>query len=117
HQFMLYTPNAGTPLYEKHRKDGSLLAPAEFSPADAHGQFRFNFRHRAIPKGQEEHLILQAFQKDFERNGPSLLRLMRTMFKGWMRYRNHPDSRVRTRYANDVRPLRTSYAGALWAMR
>ncbi len=117
HQFMLYTPLPGTPLYEKHRKDGSLLAPAEFSPADAHGQFRFNFRHRAIPKGQEEHLILQAFQKDFERNGPSLLRLMRTMFKGWMRYRNHPDSRVRTRYANDVRPLRTSYAGALWAMR
>jgi len=117
HQFMLYTPLPGTPLYQKHREDGSLLDPAVFLPADTHGQYRFNFRHKSISGGREEHLILQAFKKDFDRNGPSLFRLIRTMFRGWMRYKNHPDSRVRTRYAHDVRPLRTSYAGALWAMQ
>ena len=38
HQFMLYTPIPGTPLYEEHRRDGSLLPESEFSAADAHGQ-------------------------------------------------------------------------------
>ena len=30
HQFMLYTPISGTPLYEKHKQEGTLLAESEF---------------------------------------------------------------------------------------
>lgn len=117
HQFMLYTPLPGTPLYREQRAAGTLLEPSEFSLADTHGQYRFNFRHGHIKKGEEERLILEAFRRDFDRNGPSLLRLIRTMFKGWQRYKNDPDKRIRVRYEIDTRPLRTSYAGALWAMR
>lgn len=43
HQF-LYTPNPGTPLYETHKAAGTLLDEAIFAPADAHGQYRFNYR-------------------------------------------------------------------------
>jgi len=117
HQFMLYTPIPGTPLYEKHSKDGTLLAENTFSLADAHGQYRFNYRHPHITGGQEEQYIVDAFRRDFEVNGPSLARLIRTFLKGWQRYKDHPIKRIRHRFAWEVRPLRTSYAGAVWAMR
>lgn len=117
HQFMLYTPNPGTPLYEEHKKRGTLLPEETFSVADAHGQFRFNYRHPHIPPGQEEHFLLAAFRRDFEKNGPSLARLIRTLLTGWQRHKQHDDPRIRERYRREVHPLRTTYAGAVWAMR
>lgn len=117
HQFMLYTPIPGTPLYEEHRKAGTLLPEETIAIADTHGQYRFNYRHRHISGGMEETYLLDAFRRDFEVNGPSLARLIRTFLKGWKRYGNHPDRRIRDRFAWEVRPLRTTYAGAVWAMR
>jgi radical SAM superfamily enzyme YgiQ (UPF0313 family) len=117
HQFMLYTPNPGTPFHAQHQKSGTLLSESEFPTADAHGQYRFNYRHRYIHGGQEEQFLLDAFQKDFEVNGPSLARLIRTLLKGWQRYKDHPDQRIQNRFAWEVKPLRTTYAGAAWAMK
>ncbi|QTA86795.1 B12-binding domain-containing radical SAM protein [Desulfonema magnum] len=117
HQFMIYTPNSGTPLYEQHKKDGTLFPESEFPPADTHGQYRFNFRHKHIHDGQEEQFLINAFTRDFEVNGPSLARLFRTMLKGWERYKDHPDKCIRDRFEWEVRSLRTTYAGAAWAMR
>ncbi len=117
HQFMLYTPNPGTPLYEQHRKDGTLLPEAEFPVADAHGQYRFNYRHRHIHDGLEEQFLIDAFRRDFEVNGPSLARMIRTLLNGWQRYRNHPDKGIRNRFAWEIKPLRTTHAAAVWAMK
>ncbi len=117
HQFMLYTPVPGTPLYEAHKENGTLLSEAEMPPADAHGQYRFNYRHAHINAGQEEGFLLRAFKQDFRENGPSLARLIRTLLTGWQRYKTHPDPRLRARYAWEVAPLRTTYAGAVWAMQ
>lgn len=117
HQFMLYTPISGTPLYKQHASAGTLFSEAEFPAADAHGQYRFNYRHPHIHHGREEQYILSAFQRDFEVNGPSLSRLIRTLLTGWQRYKNHPDKCIRDRFAWEVKPLRTSYAGAVWAMK
>ena len=117
HQFMLYTPNPGTPLYEQHRRDGTLLPESAFPAADAHGQYRFNYRHPHIRDGREEEYLVAAFRRDFEVNGPSLYRLIRTMLKGWQANGRHPDARIRDRAAWDAAPLRSTYAGAVWAMR
>ena len=117
HQFMLYTSIPGTPLYEQHRQEGTLLSEEEMPLADAHGQYRFNYRHRHIHDGREEHYLLDAFRRDFEVNGPSLARLIRTFLAGWQRYKDHPNRRIRDRFAWEVRPLRTTYTGAVWAMR
>jgi radical SAM superfamily enzyme YgiQ (UPF0313 family) len=117
HQFMLYTPIPGTPLYEEHQKRGTLLAESEFPLADTHGQYRFNYRHQHIPNGREEQFILDAFHRDFEVNGPSLARLIRTLLRGWKRYKDYPDRRIRDRFAWEVKPLRTTYAAAVWAMK
>lgn len=117
HQFMLYTPNPGTPLYEAHKKRGTLFSESEFPVADSHGQYRFNFRHDHIHNGAEEKFLTDAFQRDFEVNGPSLARLFGTMLKGWQQYKDHPEARIRKRVEQDAAPLRTTYAGAVWAMR
>lgn len=116
HQFMLYTPNPGTPLYEHYQTEGKLLPESEFPLSDSHGQFRFNFVHPHIKNGEEEKFLIRAFQRDFEVNGPSLSRLIGTILKGWLRYKDHPDPRIRKRYEREVAPLRASYAGAVWAM-
>jgi radical SAM superfamily enzyme YgiQ (UPF0313 family) len=117
HQFMLYTPVPGTPLYEQHRSAGTLLSESEMPLADIHGQYRFNYRHQHIDNGQEETFLLDAFQRDFEVNGPSLARLIRTTLKGWQRYHRHPNMRIKRHMAREAKPLRTTYAGAVWAMR
>lgn len=116
HQFMLYTANHGTPLHAKLKAENKLLSSKEIDVSDSHGQYRFNHRHPHIPAGDEEQLIKDAFEQDFKQNGPSLYRLIRTMLTGWKKYKNHPDKRLRTRYLTDVKPLRTMYAGAVWAM-
>src|ERR1700742_1802607 len=114
HQFMLYTPVPGTPLYEQVNREGRMLQGIDL--ADIHGQFKFNFQHQAISREQSKEFLDWAFQFDFERNGPSLFRISETIFQGWKRYRNSPDARVRERMNFEAMKLRTTYNAALWAM-
>lgn len=117
HQFMLYTPIPGTPLYAECEAAGTLLGPAETSVPDIHGQLRFNYRHPHIQAGAETDFLLRAFQRDFDVNGPSVVRIVRTVLKGWRRYQNHPDSRIRARFAIEAANLPIRYGGVLWAAR
>jgi hypothetical protein len=114
HQFMLYTPAPGTPLYSEMLSQGRMLEGLDV--ADMHGQDRFNFRHAAISRDDSKRWLDWAFRRDFERNGPSLFRICRTTLEGWRRYKNHPDPRIRERFQWEVRPLRGAYGGLLWAM-
>jgi radical SAM superfamily enzyme YgiQ (UPF0313 family) len=113
HQFMLYTPVPGTPLYSEMVEQGKLL---DVDLADIHGQLGFNFKHAAISREESKKLLDWAFWRDYERNGPSLFRICRTTFEGWKRYKNHPDLRVRERFEREAKSLRRAYAGMLWAM-
>jgi radical SAM superfamily enzyme YgiQ (UPF0313 family) len=114
HQFMLYTPVPGTPLYQQMTEQGRMLHDVEL--ADIHGQFKFNFRHAAISRDESKQFLDGAFRQDFEENGPSLFRVCQTLFNGWQRYKNHPEARVRARFAHEAHKLRTTYNAALWAM-
>ena len=113
HQFMLYTPVPGTPLYTQIRDEGRLL---EGDLADIHGQWKFNFQHAAISRDDSKTWLDSAFRRDFERNGPSLYRIVRTTFEGWQRYRNHPDDRIRARFDREAAKLKAGYSALLWAM-
>ena len=117
HQFMLYTPVPGTPLYKQHHKNGTLLGEDERPAADNHGQYRFNYRHKYIRSGEETGYLRSAFVRDFEVNGPSLARMMRVLLAGWKRYKNHPDPCIRKRFQWEIRSLKTTYASAVWAMK
>ncbi|HST09818.1 MAG TPA: radical SAM protein [Terriglobales bacterium] len=114
HQFMLYTPVPGTPLYKEMAEQGRMLPDVNL--ADIHGQDRFNFRHAAISRADSKRFLDWAFRYDFEQNGPSLYRMCRTMLQGWQRYKDFPDARVRERFARESLKLRTAYSAALWAM-
>jgi radical SAM superfamily enzyme YgiQ (UPF0313 family) len=114
HQFMLYTPVPGTPLYKEMADQGRLLTDVDF--ADVHGQYKFNFRHGAISREDSKRFLDWAFWRDFERNGPSLYRLCQTMLLGWQRYKNDPDPRVRERFTRQVKKSIGVYNAALWVM-
>jgi len=114
HQFMLYTPVPGTPLYQEMADQGRLLT--DIDPADIHGQFKFNFVHSAISREDSKRFLDWAFWRDFEKNGPSLYRMCQTMLQGWQRYKDYPDPRVRERFAREAQKLNYAYNAALWAM-
>jgi radical SAM superfamily enzyme YgiQ (UPF0313 family) len=114
HQFMLYTPVPGTPLYQEMADQGRLLTDVDF--ADTHGQYKFNFRHGAISREDSKRFLDWAFWRDFERNGPSLYRMCQTMLQGWQRYKDYPDPRVRERFTRQVKKLNSAYNAALWVM-
>ena len=114
HQFMLYTPVPGTPLFDEMTGQGRMLEGVDL--ADIHGQDQFNFRHAAISREDSKRWLDWAFRRDFELNGPSLYRICKTTLDGWRRYKNDPDARVRARFTWEARALRDGYAAALWAM-
>jgi len=114
HQFMLYTPVPGTPLYQQMSEEGRLLGDVDY--ADVHGQFKFNFKHAAISRDDSKRFLDWAFWRDFQLNGPSLYRISRTLMAGWKRYKDWPDARVRERFARDMGRLSGVYSSALWAM-
>lgn len=113
HQFMLYTPVPGTPLYQQIEQEGRLL---DVDLADIHGQHKFNFEHAAISREDSKRFLDWAFWRDFDRNGPSLYRLCRTTLEGWLQYKNHPVERVRRRFQGEAEILQSAYNAALWAM-
>jgi radical SAM superfamily enzyme YgiQ (UPF0313 family) len=114
HQFMLYTPVPGTPLYKQMLDEGRMLRDVDY--ADVHGQFKFNFKHAAISRDDSKRFLDWAFWRDFELNGPSLYRISRTLLAGWKRYKDWPDARVRERFVREMGRLSGIYSAALWAM-
>jgi hypothetical protein len=114
HQFMLYTPVPGTPLHREVEAQNRLRDDVDL--ADIHGQHEFNFVHAAIGAADSKRFLDYAFRRDFERNGPSLYRFVRTMFERWRRYGQASDPRIRERVQRAGRQIETSYGAALWAM-
>jgi len=113
HQFMLYTPIPGTPLHAELSAKGLMKDESEFHMSDIHGQLIFNYRHPHINDQQSAEYMLRAFNHDFEVNGPSTVRIVRTTLAGWRRHKNHPDPRVRRRYAWEVRELATTFSAVV----
>src|SRR5262249_10799433 len=114
HQFMLYTPVPGTPLYQQMTDEGRMLRDVDY--ADIQGQSKSNFKPVAISREDRKRFLDWAFWRDFEMNGPSLYRIARTLLTGWKRYKDWPDAHVRERFARDMHRLSGIYSSALWAM-
>ncbi len=110
HQFMLYMPLPGTPLYRELESRGLILDETQCSLPDSHGQYRFNYRHAHIPPGMETEMLLKAFHREFEVNAPRLLRVLRTTLAGRKRYKHHPNPRIRRRFEEEVRGMVAAFS-------
>ena len=62
-----------------------------------HGQGKIWFRHDHFSREESEEFLRLAFEIDYNRNGASMLRGMRTTLDGYAYCRNHPDEAVRRR--------------------
>jgi radical SAM superfamily enzyme YgiQ (UPF0313 family) len=113
HQFMLYTPIPGTPLHADLTAKGLMKDESEYHISDIHGQYIFSYRHPHIKDGLEAELMERAFRRNFEVNGPSVVQIMRTTLAGWKRYKDHPEERIRRRFAWEARDMGASFAAAL----
>jgi hypothetical protein len=96
---------------------GRMKGDDEVHQSDIHGQLILNYRHPHIPQGAEGELMIRSFDRDFQRNGPSTIRIVRTTLAGWKRHKNHPDPRVRDRFAWESRELGTTFAAAVAGSR
>ena len=90
---------------------------SEYDLSDIHGQSILNYRHPALNDQQTAEFMLRAFNRDFEVNGPSTVRIVRTTLAGWRRHKHHPDPRVRDRYAWEVRELATTFSAVVGAAK
>ena len=117
HQFMLYTPIPGTPLYAELSAKGLLKDPGEYHLSDIHGQSVLNYRHPHLNDEHTAEFMVRAFDRDFEINGPSTVRIVRTTLAGWRRHKNHPDPRIRKRFAWEVRELATTFSAVVGAAK
>ncbi|MBN1395259.1 MAG: cobalamin-dependent protein [Pirellulales bacterium] len=117
HQFMLYTPVPGTPLHKELSEKGLMKNESEFDPSDIHGQAILNYRHPALSDEQTAVIMPRAFNRDFEVNGPSVVRIVRTTLAGWKRHKNHADPCVRGRYAWEARELGTTFSALVAAAK
>ena len=115
HQFMLYTPIPGTPLHAELTAQGLMKDERAYDLSDIHGQLIFNYRHPAISDEQSAQFMLRAFDRDFKRNGPSTIRIIRTTLAGYKRYKNHANKCVRDRYAWEAREIGTTFAALIGA--
>jgi hypothetical protein len=104
-------------LFSEHEANETLKSLGDVSIADIHGQHVFNYRHPHIKEGEETEFLLRAFRRDFEVNGPSVVRIVRTVLRSWKKYKHHANPRIRARFAHEASNLPVRYAGVLWATR
>lgn len=115
HQFMLYTPIPGTPLHAELVDKGLMKGENEYNFSDIHGQSILNYRHPSLSDKETAEYMLRAFDRDFAVNGPSTVRIVRTTLAGYLKYKNHPDARVRSRFAWESRELATKFSALVGA--
>jgi len=94
-QFAPLGPIPGTKLYADYKTQGKLIDSIPYK--SQHGQKKIWFHHPHFTRDESEGFLRRAFEKDYERNGASMLRSIKTVLGGYGYCINHPDERVRKR--------------------
>ncbi len=94
-QFMQLGPMPGTALHDAYLREGKILTNVPYS--EQHGQDKIWFRHPEFAREESRGLLKAAFERDYRRNGASLLRAIDTMLRGYRYASGHSDPRVRRR--------------------
>jgi radical SAM superfamily enzyme YgiQ (UPF0313 family) len=94
-QFSPLGPIPGTRLYEEYEREGKVIRDVPYE--SQHGLGKIWFRHDHFSREESEEFLRLAFEIDYNRNGASMLRNMKTTLAGYAYCRNHPDRVIRER--------------------
>ena len=92
-QFMQLGPIPGTKLYQDYEREGKLIKNLPFK--SQHGQGRIWFHHDHFTRDESKDFLRLAFEIDYNRNGASLLRVIKTTFDGYLYCKNHPNKLIK----------------------
>ncbi len=113
-QFLIYFAFPGTPLHER------VLASDQFLPAYRDNPdyrrwdgFSSHLHHQHFKPEELEALQQELFQEDFNRLGPSLVRVLRVWFDGWRNLQRSPNPLLRERARQMGEYLRQARHGLL----
>jgi haloalkane dehalogenase len=97
-QILIYFAFPGTPLYAQAIAEDRYLARYRENPDYRRWDgFSMHFKHPHLTSEDVEGLQRQMYRKDFERLGPSLVRVARVWFDGYMHLRHSPNPLLRAR--------------------
>lgn len=80
-QFMQLGPLPQTALYEEYKKKGTLRTDIPYE--EWHGQHRIWFDHPHFTRKESQHILEEAFRRDFHELGPSVMRMCETYITGY----------------------------------
>jgi len=110
HQFKLYTPVPGTPLYQQMSEEGRMLPDVDY--ADVHRSVQIQFQACCDLARRFQTVSRWGLLARLSSQWPSLYRITRTLLAGWKRYKDWPDARVRERFAHEMHRLSGIYSSA-----
>jgi anti-anti-sigma regulatory factor len=92
-QFLIMTPACSTPLFERLKQEGRLLD----IPHKHWDGFHLAFDHPHIGKGKMEQLLLDVYDEEYRRLGPSVIRYIEKQLRGYLRFRDSDDPLLKIR--------------------
>jgi hypothetical protein len=111
-QFLIYGPVPGTPFHKRALKD-NLLHDAYAKDTDLFCRVGDGFttmcKHPTLSPGQIENMQRWCFKEDFERLGPSILRIQETRLLGYQKLKGSPNPVLRRKAERYARDLREAY--------
>ncbi|MBN2385294.1 cobalamin-dependent protein [bacterium] len=99
-QFMQLGPLPGTQLYQDYT-DRDLIR-TDIPYEEWHGQHQLWFNHPHFSRSESSEYLKNAFIKDYQVNGPSILRMIDTAMRGVIHSADNPDPYMRVRHAKRV---------------
>ena len=115
-QFLIYGPVPGTPFYERAIKESLLQEEYTDNPelfyrrADG---FATLVKHPTLSPDQIEKIQRWCFKEDFQRLGPSIMRVQETRLLGYQKLKNSPNPFLRVKANDYARELRCAYPAFL----
>jgi haloalkane dehalogenase len=111
-QFMIYGPVPSTPFYERIIKDNLLhdvyIKDPELFYRRGDG-FTTMIKHPTLSPDQIEKIQDWCFKQDFQRLGPSVIRIQETHLLGYQKLKNSPNPFLREKAKFYARELRYAY--------
>jgi haloalkane dehalogenase len=86
-QILIMTPACNTPLFDRLKSEGRMLDV----PHKHWDGFHLTFKHPHIGKPEMEQLILDVYDEEFRRLGPSPIRFMEKQLRGYLMFKDATD--------------------------